>query len=109
MRQGRTASVNLSALKKKEASDIIGKVLGGGNPPSLSLPALYATENIPVEEKLIVQKWEMAIHNFYWLIVEYDPKKKLASRFPPLEEMGAFSLCENRVGYANLNDDQCAE
>ena len=91
VRQGRTASVNLSALKKKEASDIIGKVLGGGNPPFPFLPALYATEEIPVEEKLIVQKWEMAVHRFYWLIAEYDPKKKLA------------------FGYANLNDDQCAE
>ena len=28
------ASVNLSALKKKEASEIIGKVLGGGEAPS---------------------------------------------------------------------------
>ena len=34
VRQGRTASVNLSALKKKEASEIIGKVLGDGDTPS---------------------------------------------------------------------------
>ena len=33
----------------------------------------------------------MAVHRFYWLIAEYDPKKKLA------------------FGYANLNDDQCVE
>jgi hypothetical protein len=81
----------LSALKKKEASDIIGKVLGGGNPPSPSLPALYSTEDVPVEEKMIVQKWEMASIGFYWLIAEYDPKEQLA------------------FGYANLNDNQCAE
>ena len=68
-------------------SELIGKVLGGGNPPS-SLPILYATEEVPVEEKLIIQKWAIADTNFYWLIAEYDPVKKLA------------------FGYANLNDDQ---
>ena len=81
----------MNALKKKEASDIIGKVLGGGNPPSPSLPALYATEDVPVEEKLIYQKWEMASIGFHWLIAEYDPKEQLA------------------FGYAKLNNDQCVE
>jgi len=55
------------------------------------LPNLYETENTPLEKKVIYQKWEIPQIGFYWLIAELDPKENLA------------------FGYANLNDDQCAE
>ncbi|MFW9879973.1 MAG: DUF2958 domain-containing protein [Candidatus Thorarchaeota archaeon] len=58
---------------------------------SKEIPGLYHTENIPLEDKIIYQKWEIKKIGFYWLIAELDPKRKLA------------------FGYANLNNDQMAE
>ena len=55
------------------------------------IPRLYETEDVPVEKKIIYQKWEIAEIGFYWLIAELDQKENIA------------------YGYANLNDDQFAE
>jgi hypothetical protein len=55
------------------------------------IPKLYETEDIPVEKKIIYQKWEIPQIGFYWLIAEMDKKDNLA------------------FGYANLNDDSFAE
>jgi hypothetical protein len=52
---------------------------------------LYETDKIPLEKKIIHQKWHLTQANFYWLIAELDIKQNLA------------------FGYANLNDDICAE
>ena len=48
-------------------------------------------EDVPLEEKIIHQRWELPHVGFYWLIAEVDPEKELA------------------FGYANLNDDVMAE
>lgn len=55
------------------------------------IPKLYETEEIPVEKKIIYQKWEIPQIGFYWFIAELDRKENLA------------------FGYANLNDDHFAE
>lgn len=55
------------------------------------IPKLYETENIPIEDKIIYEYWELPHVGFYWLIAELDPIEKLA------------------FGYANLNDDINAE
>lgn len=56
-----------------------------------NIPDLYGTEETPLEDKVIHQKWEHPLVGFYWLIAELDPVKELA------------------FGYANLNDDDMAE
>lgn len=58
---------------------------------STKIPRLYKTQSIPLEEKTIYEAWILKSVQFYWLIAEYDPKKRVA------------------FGYANLNDDQMAE
>ncbi len=55
------------------------------------IPELYATEDIPLEKKMIYQKWEIREIGFYWLIAELDRKNNIA------------------FGYANLNNDDFAE
>lgn len=55
------------------------------------IPDLYETEDIPTEQKMIYQKWEISQIGFYWLIAELDKKENIA------------------FGYANLNDDVFAE
>lgn len=54
------------------------------------IPRLYATEDVPLEKKMIYQKWEIPEVGFYWLIAELD-RKNIA------------------FGYANLNNDDFAE
>ena len=58
---------------------------------SENIPGLYETEEIPLEKKMIYQKWDIEEIGFYWLIAELDRKKSLA------------------FGYANLNNDCFAE
>ena len=55
------------------------------------MPKLNETEETPLREKTIYQRWIHESTGFYWLIAEYDPKSKLA------------------FGYANLNNDELAE
>ena len=57
----------------------------------MSVPALYATEQVPLQEKLVYEHWFFAPCNFHWLIAEVDTEKKLA------------------FGWAFLNDEQNAE
>jgi hypothetical protein len=56
-----------------------------------NIPNLYETDKIPLEKKIIYQKWDLKQLKFYWLIAELDKKENLA------------------FGYANLNDDVFAE
>lgn len=55
------------------------------------IPGLYETEDTPLEEKTIFQRYELKSVGFYWLIAELDTKERLA------------------FGYANLNNDDFAE
>lgn len=55
------------------------------------IPELYETEKIPLEKKVIHRRYQIREIGFYWLITELDKQGNLA------------------FGYANLNDDQCAE
>ena len=57
----------------------------------MSVPALYVTEETPLQEKLVYEHWVFPPCNFHWLIAELDEKEKLA------------------FGYAFLNDAQNAE
>ena len=97
-RKGRIPTTDTKNLTKREASKILDIAFGKGEKspfssisPSPTIPKLYETENIPVENKIIWQKWEIKDINFYWLIAEYDEKQELA------------------FGYANLNNDDFAE
>ena len=56
-----------------------------------TIPKLYETEKVPFEKKVIYQRYEIRELGFYWLIAELDEREHLA------------------FGYANLNDDFCAE
>lgn len=55
------------------------------------IPELYATENVPFEEKIIYQRYQIRELGFFWLIAELDKKSGIA-------------FC-----YANLNNDVFAE
>jgi hypothetical protein len=55
------------------------------------IPKMYETEKVPLEKKMIYQRYEIKELGFYWLIAEFDEEENLA------------------FGYANLNDDVCAE
>lgn len=55
------------------------------------IPELYATEDIPVEKKIIHQRYRLKELEFYWLLAELDPKSRTA------------------FGYANLNNEDFAE
>jgi len=39
---------------------------------SEKIPELYETEEIPLEKKMIYQKWDIEEIGFYWLIAEQD-------------------------------------
>ena len=56
-----------------------------------TIPALYQTDGIPFDEKLIHQIWIIPSVNFIWCVAELDIKTKDA------------------FGYANLNDDDMAQ
>ena len=57
----------------------------------VQIPKLYETESVPLKDKVIFQRYEIREIGFFWLISELDPEENLA------------------FGYANLNDDDCAE
>lgn len=57
----------------------------------MSVPALYATEEVPLQEKLVHEHWVFPPCNFHWLIAEVNAEEKLA------------------FGWAFLNDEQNAE
>lgn len=58
---------------------------------SETIPGLYETEKVPLEEKVVHRRYQIRQIGFYWLITEIDKEQNLA------------------FGYANLNDDDCAE
>ena len=62
------------------------------------LPPLYATEEIPLEEKQLLVKYFVPSSNWTWYGVEYDPNQELF--FGYIEgldnEWGYFSLKEFR-------------
>ena len=57
----------------------------------MTIPKLYETEDISIEDKMIYERWEIPFTGFYWLVAELEPESELA------------------FGYANLNDDDMAE
>lgn len=57
----------------------------------MSIPGLYATESIPLKEKIAHEHWVFPACNFHWLIAELSQKENLA------------------FGWAFLNDAQNAE
>jgi hypothetical protein len=61
------------------------------NKQPTAIPQLYETDHVPLAKKIVYQKWHLKPVGFYWLIAELDRNKNLA------------------FGYANLNDDTCAE
>ena len=59
--------------------------------PGQTIPELYETENVPLEEKVMHRRYQIREIGFYWLVSELDKEGNLA------------------FGYANLNDDRFAE
>jgi hypothetical protein len=58
---------------------------------SKKIPGLYQTENVPLEDKIIFQRYHIKEIGFYWLVSELDQKENIA------------------FGFANLNDEEMAE
>lgn len=60
------------------------------------LPALYSTENIKTENKVVVVKYFTPFSSWTWYGVEYDPKEKLFFGWVVgfEKEWGYFSLDE---------------
>jgi len=56
-----------------------------------NIPRLYETESVPLEKKIICQRYQIKRIGFYWLITELNSEENLA------------------FGYANLNNDDFAE
>jgi hypothetical protein len=56
-----------------------------------TIPELYETENVPLEEKVIHRRYQIREIGFFWFVSELDKEGNLA------------------FGYANLNDDRFAE
>ena len=55
------------------------------------IPKLYETESVPLEKKIVCQRYQIKEIGFYWLVTELNSEENLA------------------FGYANLNNDDFAE
>jgi hypothetical protein len=78
--------------------------------PSTTIPKLYETENIPIEEKIVHQRYQIKEIHFFWLIVELDRKENLAFGYANLDndsfaEWGYISIAELLVNGATLDRD----
>ena len=56
-----------------------------------NIPRLYETESVPLERKIICQRYQIKEIGFYWLVTELNSEENLA------------------FGYANLDNDDFAE
>ena len=63
-----------------------------------SLPALYETEGIDIDNKKIIKKFFCHWNHWTWYAVEYDPKTETFFGFVQgnYDEWGYFSLAEMR-------------
>jgi hypothetical protein len=61
-----------------------------------SLPPLYATENVPIEEHILWVKFFESTMNWRWYGVEYEPQKELF--------FGYVQGYENEWGYFSLEE-----
>jgi len=63
-----------------------------------SLPALYETEGIDIDNKKIITKFFCPWNHWTWYAVEYDPKTETFFGFVQgnYDEWGYFSLAEMR-------------
>jgi len=75
-----------------------------------TIPRLYETENIPLENKTIHQHYYLSWNaGFYWLIAELDPEQQLGFGYaclndPPNAEWGYISIQELEDVGAALNE-----
>jgi hypothetical protein len=60
-------------------------------PTSNEIHELYESEKVPLEQKIIYQRYHIKQIGFYWLVAELDPKENIA------------------FGFANLNDEEMSE
>lgn len=60
------------------------------------MPAMYATENIPEEDKILQVKFFHPMSNWTWYGVEYDPKTRTF--------FGYVQGFENEWGYFSLDE-----
>lgn len=72
-------------------------------PASIPLPRLYATEKIPIGEKIVHIKLFTPDSSWTWLLVEYDPAEDEAfgysydAKYPDGAEWGYISIAELRT------------
>ncbi len=61
-----------------------------------TIPFLYGTENVPLEDKMLRAKLFCPWNNAKWFITEFDPKTKECFGFimGSVNEWGYFSLTE---------------
>jgi DUF2958 family protein len=67
-------------------------------PPEIAknVPALYATEHLPLSEKTVHAKWFTPFSSWSWFIVEYDASQRLA--------FGLVTGIEGEWGYFSLDE-----
>lgn len=63
------------------------------------LPKLYATEDVPLEEKEVIVKFFSPVGSATWYAIEFDPEEKLFFGYVSIwgdhnDEFGYFSLDE---------------
>ena len=63
-----------------------------------NIPALYATERLPLAEKTVQLKWFTPWSNWTWWVIEYDPADRIA--------WGIVSGHETEWGYFSLDELQ---
>lgn len=61
-----------------------------------ALPSLYATEGVPLKDKIIQVKFFNPCGRGRWYGIEYDPASK--------EFFGVVELFETELGYFNLSE-----
>src|SRR5688572_23149564 len=61
-----------------------------------NVPALYATENVPLPDKIVHAKWFTPFSSWSWFIVEYDASQRLA--------FGLVIGMEDEWGYFSLDE-----
>lgn len=42
------------------------------------IPKLYETESVPLEKKIVSQRYQIKEIGFYWLVTELDSEENLA-------------------------------
>jgi len=65
-------------------------------PPEITIPALYATEHLPLGQKIVRAKLSVPWSNWTWFVCEYDAEQHLG--------WGLVSGLEDEWGYFSIDE-----